>query len=291
MVTNVSTETGSNGKENTGLIDRIGGVRRLAFFLLVLAGIVIPIAIFGPFLVFPLWGWFDPAMTANPHFLHELGFIGAVLVGIVGLATQLYKPAKRVAGLQQTLLVFGAFLVTMVGLTVAGDTAILTDMTFFAIIFGPAVIAALLHPAGRDLLRTRTAGQFTPILAGLVVVAAIPLAGYVVGQYGLHWSGDDHAQMNHYAGMIVYSGVIVALGLLASLKPAGWRIPMYSAAGLTVILGVASVLYPEMASSGDTMWGAAAILWAAAFVVAGEVSARRADDTRHAASELAARTE
>lgn len=267
------------------MISRIGGVRMLAFYAVVLAGIVIPITIFGPFLVFPVWGWFDPAMTQNPHFLHELGFIGPVLVGIIGLATQLYKPEKRVAGLQGTLIVFAAFLATMAGLTVAGDSTILGDVTFFLIIFGPAAVAALLHPAGRDFLRTRTTGRFSPSLAVLAVVAAIPLAGYVVGQYGLHWSGDDHAQMYHYAGMVAYSGVIVAFGLLASLKPTGWRIPMYSAAGLAIVLGVASVLYADMPSGVGTTWGAAAILWAVAFVVAGEVSVRRGDDPRRVAGD------
>ena len=252
----------------------------LAFYAVVLAGIVIPITIFGPFLVFPVWGWFDPAMTQNPHFLHELGFIGVVLVGVLGLATQLYKPAKRVAGLQQALIVFAAFLVTMTGLTVAGDPNILGEASFFLIIFGPAVVAALLHPAGRGVLQTRTAGRFNPILAGLAVVAAIPLAAYVANQVGLHWSGDMHAVINHYAGMIVYSGVVVALALLASFKPTGWRIPLFSAAGLAVVLGVASVLYPNMASAVGMMWGAAAIVWAVLFVVVGMTSGRGKQSSR-----------
>ena len=261
----------------------------LAFYAVALVGTVLPVALFGPFLAFPLWGWFDVAMTQNIHFIHELGFMGVVLVGIIGLATQLYKPAKRVAGLQQALIVFAAFLVTMTGFTIAGDSNILVDATFFAIIFGPAVIAALLHPTGRKLLSTRTAGRFSPIMAGLAVVAAIPLGAYIVGQFGLHWSGDAHAVINHYAGMIVYSGVLVALGLLASLKPIGWRIPLFSAAGLALVIGVAGVLYPETASSVGTMWGGAAIAWAVLFAVVGEWSARRGDETRRVADEPKAR--
>ncbi|WP_336365339.1 hypothetical protein [Halalkalicoccus salilacus] len=264
-------------------------VRRLAFYAVVLVGTLIPIAVFGPFLAFPLLGWFDPALAQNTHFLHDLAFIGLVLVGVIGMATQLYKPKQHIAGLQQTLIVFGAFLATMAGITLAGDPEILAEAPFFAILFGPAVVAALLHPAGRKLLRTRMAGRFSPVLAGIVMVAAIPLAMYAFSQFGLHWSGDEHAVINHYAGMVVYTSVIIALGILASLKPAGWRIPLYSAAGLAVMLGVASVLYSTIPSGVGTTWGAAAVVWAVAFVVAGEMSARRGDDTRRVASDPDAR--
>lgn len=273
-----------------GVSNESSSVRRIGFYVIVLLGTIIPIAVFGPFLAFPLFGWFDPAVAQNIHFLHDLAFIGLILVGVIGMAAQLYKPEQRVAGLQQTLIVFGAFLATMTGIRLAGDAGILAEAPFFVILFGPAVVAAVLHPAGRKLFQTRMAGRFSPVLAGIAMVAAIPLAMYAFSQFGLHWSGDEHAVINHYAGMVVYTGVIIALGILASLKPAGWRIPLYSTAGLAIMLGVASVLYPEMPSSVGTMWGTAAILWAVAFVVAGEVSARRADDTRRAVSELATRT-
>lgn len=73
------------------------------------------------------------------------------------------------------------------------------------------------------------------------------------------------------------------------MNSAGWRIPLYSAAGLAIMLGVASVLYSTMPSGVGTTWGAAAIVWAVAFVVAGEMSARRGDDTRRVASNPDAR--
>lgn len=249
-------------------------VKRVAFYLAVLAGVVVPVVIFGPFLAFPLWGWFDPAIAGDTHFLHDLGFIGIVLAGVLGLATQLYRPTRRVAGIQQALVVFGVFLVALAGFAAAGDAAILEDLVFFGLLFGPAVIAASIHPAGRRVLRTRTAGRFSPVVAGLAVVAAIPLAAYAAGQYGLHWSGDEHAVINHYAGMVVFSGAVVALGLLASIRSLGWHIPLFSAAGLMALLGLASVVYPTVPSSVGTMWGAAALLWAVVFVAAGLLSDR-----------------
>ena len=252
--------------------------RGIAFYAVVLIGIAIPVAIFQIALtlpvLFPIIGQIEPAMAGNPHLLHDVAFFGLIWAGLIGMIAQLYKPAKRVAGLQQTLVVFAVFLVTTAGLTVAGDPSGFADVPFFLIIFGPAVLAALLHPAGRNLLRTRTAGRFSPVLAGLAVVAAIPLAAYVVGQFGLHWSGDSHAVAQHYAGMVVYSGVLVALALLSSLKPTGWRIPLFTAAGMALLLGLASVVLPEMASSVGTMWGGAAIAWAVLFAVVGLMSGR-----------------
>ena len=254
------------------------GPRGIVFYAVVLLGIAIPVAIFQIALtlpvLFPIIGQIEPSMAGNPHLFHDVAFFGLIWAGLIGMLTQLFKPAKRIAGLQQTLVVLGTFLVTigLIGSTI--DTSISGQLPFMAIIFGPAVVAALLHPTGRKLLRTRTAGKFSPVLAGLAVVAAIPLAAYMADQFTLQGSGDIHAAIHHYGGMVVYSGVLVALGLLASLKPTGWRIPLFTAAGMALVLGIASVVLPELASSAGTMWGGAAIAWAVLFAVVGLMSAR-----------------
>jgi hypothetical protein len=255
------------------------GSRDIAFYAVVLIGIVIPVALFQIALtlpvLFPVIGQIELSMAGSPHLLHDVAFFGLIWAGLVGMLTQLFRPAKRIAGLQQTLVVLGAFLVGIAVMGPTVDASLFGELPFFAIIYGPAVVAALLHPAGRRLLRIRTAGRFNPVLAGLVVVAAIPLVAYMAEQFALQGSGDIHAQVSHYAGMFVYSGVLVALGLLASLKPAGWRTPLFTAAGMALLLGIASVVLPTLASSAGTMWGGAAIVWAALFAVAGEVSARK----------------
>ncbi len=254
------------------------GSRGVAFYAVVLLGIAIPVAIFQIALtlpaVFPIIGQIEPSLAGSPHLLHDIAFFGLIWAGLVGMLTQLYKPARRVAGLQQTLVVLVAFVVGIILMGFTVDAGLYADLPFFAILFGPAVVAALLHPAGRKLLRTRTAGKFSPVLAGLAVVAAIPLIAYMVEQFALQGSGDIHAAVNHYAGMVVYSGVIVALGLLASLKSTGWRIPLFTAAGMALLLGIASVVLPELTSSAGTMWGGAAIAWAVVFAVVGLMSAR-----------------
>ena len=271
-------ETTTERNDGTsGLIDRVGGGRMLAFYSVVAVGIALQLVIFGIGLAAPLFGWFEPTLVGSVHFVHDMAFMSLMLAAFVGLTVQFYRPLGQIAGLQQVLLLFAIFLVGIVVMGTTVDARLFSEVPFFLLIFGPAVVAALLHPAGRALVRTRTAGTFTPLLAGLAVVAAIPLAVFAADQVVLQGSGDEHAVISHYAGMVIYAAAIVGFGLLASLKPAGWRVPLYSAAGLALILGVASVLYPNMVSSVGTMWGGAAILWAAAFAVAGELTARRGD--------------
>ena len=274
----MATETQSNGTETEGLIGRIGSVRQLGFYAVILAGVAIPVAIFNIALtlpvLFPVIGQIEPSMASNPHLLHDVAFFGVIWAGLIGMISQLYKPARRVAGLQQTLVVLTAFVVGIVFMGSTVDAGLYADLPFFAIIFGPAVVAALLHPAGRKLLRTRTTGKFSPVLAGLVVMAAIPLIAYMAEQFALQGTGDMHAAVNHYAGMVVYSGVLIALGLLASLKSTGWRIPLLTAASMALLLGVASVVLPEITSSVGATWGGAAIVWAVLFAVVGLMSGR-----------------
>ena len=261
--------------ESNGLLHRVGGVRGAAFYAAVLAAIALPVALLQIFLAFPIIALVDPSMASNPHLIHDVAFMGLIWVTLVGMLTQLYRPTRRVAGMLQALVVLAAF---AVGLAVVGftiDPTVFDEATFIAMIFGLPAVAALLHPAGRELLRTRTAGRFSPLLAGLAVVAAVPLVPYAIEQFTLQGTGDMHAMIHHYAGMLIFSGVLVALGLLASLKPTGWRVPLFSAAGMALGLGVFSVLYPGAASSAGTMWGGAAIAWGLVFAVAGEVSARR----------------
>ena len=256
---------------------RIGGVRGAAFYALVLVGLAIPLAIFGMGLAVPVFGLVEGS-EFGIHVVHDVAFFGLIWAGIVGMLTQLWRSRRRGAGLLQTVVVFAGFLVVIALVGAFIGPAILGEAPFLALVFGPAAVAALVHPAGRALLSER--GRFSPLVAALAVVAAIPLGFYAADQFALQASGDEHAVINHYAGMVVYAGSVVALGLLAALKPTGWRIPLFSAAGLAVLLGLISAVVPGAASSLGTTGGALAILWGVAFVAAGEWEARRVPDER-----------
>jgi hypothetical protein len=66
--------------------------------------------------------------------------------------------------------------------------------------------------------------------------------------------------------MAAFSFTVIGTGLLASLRPDGWWLPAWVAGLLPVLLGVASVIYPDASSSLGVVWAVAAITWGVAFV-------------------------
>lgn len=253
---------GTNLGTSAALLRRIGGLRLITFYATVLTLLVLMGVFLGDTLVFLFTAWI--VNEPGTHHLHDLALVAMLWTVVIGLLVQLYKPQRRVAGIQQAL---------FVNVVVTGAN-LLTGFFFppALILGGLLLVAFALHPAGRDILRARTAGPVSYLLVGLVVLAGVPLAVYAADQYALQASSDVHAQLGHYADMITYSLLVLLLGLLASVKPLGWRVPLWCAAGLVGVLGTTSILHPALASSIGPLWGGLAVLWAVVFVVAGEVS-------------------
>ena len=245
---------------STSRLRSVGGLRTVAFYATVVALIGLMSAFLGDTLVFLFTSWFvgDP----GPHHLHDLAFVAMLWTVLVGLAVQLYRPERRVAAIQQAVLV---------NVLITGSN-LLTGFFFppALILGGLLFVAFALHPAGWDVLRIRTAGPVRPLLVGLVIVASLPLMAYAAEQYTLHGSGDVHAELGHYADMITYVATIVLLGVLASVQSVGWRVPLWCAAGLAVVFGLSSILHPTLASSVGIAGGSLAVLWGIGFVLAGE---------------------
>lgn len=254
--------TGRRWTNPTHLLGRAGGHRAVAFYATVVTLVGLFVAFLGDTLAFLFTAWLvaDP----GPHHLHELAFVAVLWTVLVGLVAQVHRPETKVAAIQQALLV---------DVAVTGAN-VLTGFFFPpALVLGGLLVAAfVLHPAGRAVLRVRTAGPASPLLVGLVVLAGVPLAAYAADQFALQAAGDVHARLGHYADMATYAAVVLLLGLLAGVKPAGWRVPLWSAAGLAAVLGVSSVLHPALPSSAGPLWGWLAVLWGVGFLVAGEAS-------------------
>lgn len=251
-----------------GLLRKAGGLRRLAFYVTVVAVLALMLVFLGDTLAFVFTAW--TVGEPGVHHLHDLALVTMLWTVVLGLLVQLHEPERQVAGIQQAVLV---------NVVITGAN-VLTGFIFppALILGGLLLVAFALHPAGRDVLRVRTAGSVSPVLVGLVVLAGIPFAVYAADQFALQASGDVHAQLDHYADMVTSSLLVLLLGLLASLKPVGWRVSLWSAAGLAGVLGATSILHPTLASGVGPSWGGLALLWAAGFVAAGEVSHRRRRD-------------
>lgn len=252
-------------KRSVGLLRKAGALRLLAFYVTVVAILALMLVFLGDTLVliFTAWTISEPSV----HHLHDLALVTMLWTVVLGLLVQLYEPRGQVAGIQQAVLV---------NIVITGSN-LLTGFIFppALILGGLLLVAFALHPAGWDVLRVRKVGSASLVLLGLVFLAGIPFAFYAADHYALQASGDIHAQLDHYADMVTYSLLVLLLGLLASVKPVGWRISLWSAAGLVGVLGATSILHPALASSVGPLWGGLAMLWAAGFIVAGEVIYRK----------------
>lgn len=208
------------------------------------------------------------------HRTHDVAYLLLFSTMVVGVVAQLRRPERNVAAMAMAIVPAATLLLA----------AVLADQMDRVFRFHPlrypaavAVVAALLHPTGRAFFRTfrlsRTSG---PMLA-LVGAAAAPLVGFVSSNITLQRTVvDEHRFIGHYGFMAALSCTIIGLGLLASLRPAGWRLTACVAGLLTTVLGGTSILYPDSVSSLDTAWAVAAIAWGAAFIA---VAARTTDPT------------
>jgi len=137
-------------------------------------------------------------------------------------------------------------------------------------------ITALLHPARRDFSRSFSLSRANWVMLALVIIAAMPLLAFASTNIGLQGTlTDDHAAQRHYGFMAAFGFTVIGVGLLASLRLTGWRLTAWVAGLLPVLVGLASIVYPDVSSSFSLVWALAAIGWGVAFVAAAEITGRR----------------
>ena len=251
-------------------------IRPVAFYLsLVLAAIMS--VMFLPDLLATLVTGFTAqgAAELGIHRLHIMGIAAVVGVFLLGLAAQVYKPKTRVAAM------WGAFLVILtvsIGTVTYGVGRPEEVLPFLAV----TTIALISHPAGRNLLRRGS--SYSPALLGMLALAAVPIAAFVLSQQTLTLAGDEHALMGHYVMMTGLMIAPLAYGIFAALGFTGWRLAAYLAGLPMAYYGILSISFPAQSGSTGLLWGVAAIVWAVAFVAIAEYS-RRTDSRifqRHA---------
>jgi hypothetical protein len=216
------------------------------------------------------------------HRTHDVAYGALFTTLVVGVVVQLRRPQHNVAGMVMALVPGAALLLA----------ALLVDDLDRVFEFNPlryaaavAAVTALLHPSGRTaFLSFRLTAISWPLLA-LTSIAAVPLLGFASTNVRLQRDVTDmHVFMGHYGFIAALAYTIIGVGILASLRPVGWRLTAFAAAVLAAVLGGTSLLYPDAASSLDTGWALAAIVWAAAFAGL----AIRTDNAQHPTSMLVA---
>lgn len=200
----------------------------------------------------------------NPrHRIHDLTFSSLIGTAGGGMLAQLRTPSENVAGQLMALIPWVAL-----GLASA--------LTFpFSVLAALTLLATILHPTGRDLFSSFTGSRMNRGMLALVVIAAVPLLAFASTNIGLQRAvTNDHAALGHYGFMAAFSFTVIGVGLLASLRPDGWRLTAWVAGFLPALLGLASVVLPDVDSSLGLVWGLAAIAWAVTFVAAAELIRR-----------------
>jgi hypothetical protein len=248
------------------------GARRTAFSLVVLLtlGLVgfIGLVLLKPDLIAGLLGH-DTAGHISQHFsqphhrVHDLTFSFLFGTAVVGMLAQLRRPSENVAGQLMALIPWVALglasVLSRTGIRFA-PAPILGALTLLAII---------LHPSGRNFVRTFRVSRVNRVMLALVLIAAMPLVAFASTNIGLQRSvTNDHAALGHYGFMAAFSFTVIGVGILASLRPEGWMLTAWIAGLLAALLGLASAVFPDVDSSLGLAWGLTAIGWGVMFVAA-----------------------
>lgn len=244
-------------------------IRRRAFTTAIVVTLAAFVTLLGRALSMVVIGWLpadtlqtilDPSAPA--HRFHTLGIGWLFAIPLVGVLVQLRKPASKTAPMQQTL--FAALVINLIAAITGTFSA--DGVVFIALI----AAAAFLHPRWREV-----GGLGNPEVSttGLAGVAAIPFLLYALDHIRLQRldaPGDFHAVVDHWALMASLAVVIVGTAFIGSGNRNGWRISAWTAGLATMVFGVASLLYPNVASGASAGWAATAIIWAIVYLIATE---------------------
>jgi hypothetical protein len=223
--------------------------------------------------------------TEPHHRIHDLTYGLLFSTAVVGLLVQL-TPWRSAASMLVALtpwvgLLLGAILSTDPGVIVSAERILVAAGT---------VIAVLLYPRRRDLLGSFSVLRVNWVMLGLVIAAAVPMLAFAATNIGRQGSfPNEHAGMGHYGFLAAFGFTVIAVGLLTSLRPEGWRVSAWVAGILPALLGLASVVYPDVDSSLDPGWALAAIGWGVVFVATAALTPEPERSTRSSAVVPAAR--
>jgi hypothetical protein len=210
------------------------------------------------------------------HRIHDLTFAFLFGTAAVGMIAQLFAPLKNVAGQLMALIPWLA-LAMVFPLTEYWSAHASGFVMIATALFGALTLnAAIFHPAGRDLFGSFSIARTHRVMLVLVAVAAAPLVAFAASNIALQrGAADDHVDLGHYGFMAAFSFTVIGVGILASLRPDGWRLPAWVGGLLPTLLGIASIVLPDVASSLSLGWALVAIAWGIAFVAAAEIASRR----------------
>jgi len=202
----------------------------------------------------------------------------------LGLLSQLRRPERRIAGVQQAALV-------AIALALAGAAG--EAWWYLVLASGVAAAFALLvalHPARQTLLAR---GRLEPAMLVLAAVAAVPILVYAwrmarAQRRDLPPADAVSNGLHHWTVMAALALAVLLLLLLAALGTSGAGIPAVSASIATAAWAISCLFAPAAAAGSEGhAWAWVALTWAVVTVVAA-ASVRTRDESVTAEARLQA---
>jgi len=144
------------------------------------------------------------------------------------------------------------------------------NLSYAALIVGPAILLLALHRGAREALRPTEADRVTLAVAAALTVPAV--------WYGIELAGRSRTTSyldtmhGQYAQGAVLAFSLVLMSFVGAFHQPGRRVVVTLVSASAGILGVAGLLFPNDPMSLGTTWGTVALLAAGAYAAA---SARR----------------
>jgi hypothetical protein len=264
-------------------------VKRVVFVILVLASILFT-ALLTP-LPYLVLGWFvELGPNEVSHRVHEISFGALFVLPLVGLVAQLRRPHSKIAAMYQVVV---PLVTTIFFLAVVAGQG---DPTMIVFVVMPLLIV-LFHPVRSQVLRPSLAPS--PLLLGMAALATVPLLFFTVDQLQVSTeasriaprvfdslpedatdaevdralkraaSGEALEAIEHYghwSAMGAFALSIVTSSFIAASRAPGWRLTAWTTAAVTILFGVASLVFPADASALGGLWSVLAIVWGLALV-------------------------
>ena len=244
--------------------------RKITFYVIAALVLAMILGLLWPFLALVVLAWLPietwqavfpgEGIEASDvvHRIHELS-LGLIFWGLaIGVGLQLWKPEKRQAPMLQASAVIAAFIVIDL---VSGSF----DSEAIPIMVGVAALM-LLHPVGKGLYRFSRPDK---AMTGLTILAAIPAAFFILDHIDLQRlsiSGDVHAEFGHWSTMAGFATMVLLWGLIGATDRAGWRVTAWLAGISAAAYGVASLVFPNVASASGTGWAVVSIAWGVGYI-------------------------
>lgn len=218
----------------------------------------------------------QPGFMAMAHFTdprhrtHDLTFGFLFVPTVVGMLAQLRSPSKNVAGQLMALIPWVGLMLTLLLTSVLTNNTNVLNFAWIGVATS-TFVATVFHPTGRNLFRWFRVFRVSRLMLALVVTATVPLLAFASANIGLQGPvTNDHVMLGHYGFMAAFSFTVIGVGFLASLRPDGWRLTAWVAGLLALLLGLTSIVLPDVDSSLGLVGSLAAIGWGVGFVATAE---------------------